>query len=147
MSGIHPSDEVLQEYVEGRSGCTPVEIDHIASCPDCQETMAAYRMLASALKEQPAPAFDFDLAAAVIAQLEVAPQRKKRKEGSALTAILIALTIALPAWLFRRSAYFVFTDMSAVFYWVVLVVAGLVVGLFLLRLHRKYQEVINLINK
>jgi anti-sigma factor RsiW len=158
MSGIHPSDEVLQEYVEGHPVCTQVEIDHIAGCPDCQETVAAYRMLAGALKEQPAPVFDFDLAAAVIGQLEAsqrmeaprpmeAPRLRKRQEGSVLTAVLIAAAILIPAWLFRRSAYFVFTDMSAAFYWVLLAAAGIVVGLFLLRLYKKYQNVINLINK
>jgi anti-sigma factor RsiW len=146
MSGIHPSDEVLQEYVEGRTACTPVEIDHIAGCPDCQGTIAAYRMLAGALKEQPAPAFDFDLAAAVIAQLEP-PQQRTRQGGSVLTAVLIAVAIIVPAWLFRRSAYFVFTDMSAAFYWVLLAATGTVVGLSLLRLYKKYQDVINLINK
>jgi anti-sigma factor RsiW len=147
MSGKHPSDEVLQEYVEGRSVCTPVEIDHIASCPDCQETIAAYRTLAGALKEQPAPVFDFDLAAVVIARLEPQPRVRIRQKGSVLTAILIASAIIVPAWLFRRSAYFVFTDMSAAFYGILLAAAGIVLGLFLLRLYKKYQDVINLINK
>jgi hypothetical protein len=146
MSGTHPSDEALQQYVLDPAACAPGEIGHITGCQECQAAAAAYRMLAVALEEQPAPAFDFDLAAAVIARLEPPPQRK-RQEGSVLTAILIAAAILIPAWLFRRSAYFVITDMPAVFYWVVLIVAGLVVGLFLLRLHRKYQDVINLINK
>jgi hypothetical protein len=62
-------------------------------------------------------------------------------------ALLITLVIGVPAWLFRKSVYFVFTDMSADFYWVVLAAAGIVIGLFLLRLFKKYQDVINLINK
>jgi len=146
MSGTHPSDEALQQYMLDPTACAPGEIDHMASCPVCREATAAYRVLADALKEQPAPAFDFDLAATVIAQLEAPPQ-PKRKEGAVLTAVLIALVIAVPAWLFRKTAYFVFTDMSADFYWVVLAAAGIAVGLFLLRLHKKYQDVINLINK
>jgi hypothetical protein len=146
MSGTHPSDEALQQYVLDPSACAPGEIDHITSCSDCRESAAAYRLLADTLKEQPAPAFDFDLASAVIAQLETPPQ-KKRKEGFVLTTILITLVIGVPAWLFRRTAYFVFTDMSAEFYWMLLVTTGIVVGLFLLRLHKKYQDVINLINK
>jgi hypothetical protein len=146
MSGTHLSDEVLQQYVLDPAICTPEEIGHIGSCPGCREAIAVYGMLANALKEQPAPAFDFNLAAAVIAQLEAPPQ-PKRREGSILTAALIALAIGVPAWLFRMSAYFVFTDMSADFYWVVLAAAGIVVGLFLLRLFKKYQDVINLINK
>jgi hypothetical protein len=146
MSGPHPSDEALQQYVLDPSACAPGEIDHIANCPNCREAAAAYRILADTLKELPAPAFDFDLASAVIAQLETPPQ-SKRKEGALLTVVLIALVIGVPAWLFRKTAYFVFTDMSAEFYWVVLASAAIVLGLFLLRLHKKYQDVINLINK
>jgi hypothetical protein len=146
MSGTHPSDETLQQYTLNSASCTPGETDHIRSCPVCREAIAAYGMLAAALKEQPAPAFDFDLAASVIAQLE-APSEKKRKEGSLLTAVLIALVFGVPAWLFWKTAYFVFTDMSAEFYWMVLAAASIVVGLFLLRLFRKYQDVINFINK
>jgi anti-sigma factor RsiW len=146
MSGIHPSDEVLQQYVLDPSACTAEEIGHIGSCPNCREAAAAYGLLSDALKEQPAPAFDFDLAAAVMVRLEESPRRKS-KESSVLTAVLIALVIGVPAWLFRKTAYFVFTDMSAEFYWVVLASAAIVVGFFLLRLHKKYQDVINLLNK
>ena len=146
MSGTHPSDEALQLYVLDPAACVPGEIDHIAGCMECQETAAAYRVLSDALKEHPAPIFGFDLAAAVIAKLET-PRRRKQHGGSALTAILITGAILVPAWLFRRSAYFVFTDMSAAFYWVLLAAAGIVVGFFLLRLYKKYQDVINLINK
>ncbi|HET6255765.1 MAG TPA: hypothetical protein VFE32_16940 [Puia sp.] len=146
MSGTHPSDEVLQEFVWDPTACTAEAIDHIAGCPGCQEAVGAYRVLAAALKKQPAPAFEFDLAASVIARIE-APPLKRRKEGSLLTTVLIVLIVGVPAWLFRKSAYFVFTDMSAVFYGVLLATAAIVVGLFLLRLHRKYQAVINLINK
>ena len=146
MNGTHPSDELLQQYTLDPAACTVEEIGHIESCPACREAVAAYTMLADALKEQPKPAFDFDVASAVIARLEAPPQ-EKRGEGAMLTAILIAMVVGVPAWLFRQSAYFVFTDMSAHFYWVVLAAAGIVVGLFLLRLHKKYQEVINLINK
>jgi anti-sigma factor RsiW len=146
MSGMHPSEEKLQQFVLDRPACTEEQIIHIEGCPDCRASVAAYRTLADALKAQPAPAFDFDLAASVIGQLEMPPGRKRTK-GSWLTAVLVASFIGIPAWLFRRSAYFVFTDMSAVFYWILLAATGIVVGTFLLRLYRQYQHVINLLNK
>jgi hypothetical protein len=146
MSGTHLSEESLQQYVLDRAACTQEEIGHFDACPDCQAAVAAYGVLGDVLKAQPAPAFDFDLTAAVIARLE-APPRKIHQEGAVLTALLIGLVIGVPAWLFRKSAYYVFTDMSADFYWVVLAAAGIVIGLFLLRLYKKYQDVINLINK
>ncbi|HXB95769.1 MAG TPA: hypothetical protein VNU70_11435 [Puia sp.] len=153
MSGTHPSDEVLQQFILERAACTAEEIIHIGSCPDCQAATAAYEALTIELASRPVPAFDFDLAAAVIAQLAGAavptqeiPRVRQRKAGSMLTIVLIAAFIGIPFWLFRRSAYFVFTDMSAVFYWLVLAASGIVVGLFLFRLYRKYQQVIRLIN-
>jgi anti-sigma factor RsiW len=160
MSGIHPSEEIVQQYVVDRPGCTAEQISHIAGCPECQAAVAAYVLVAEVLRKQPAPVFDFDLAGAVIRQVEgaegsgaFAPAKRAvmdgniRKRGGVPMAVLIAAIAGVPAWLFRKSAYFVFTDMSAVFYWVLLAAAGIVVGLFILRLHRKYQNVINLINK
>jgi hypothetical protein len=146
MSGTHPSEETLQQYVLDRAACKPEEIEHIGVCPDCQAAIVAYGLLADMLKAEPAPAFPFNLAASVIAQLET-PTGRKRNEGSLLTAALVALFIGIPAWLFRRSAYFVFTDMSAGFYWVLLAATGIVVAMFLFRLYKQYQQVINLLNK
>jgi hypothetical protein len=154
MSGTHPSEEILQQYALDRAACQTEAIDHIGSCPECLATIAAYGALSELLSSEPVPEFDFDLAAAVIVKVReakareqaIAPVREK-KSGAVGMAIMIALFVGVPAWLFRKSAYFVFTDMSADFYWVLLAAAGIVVGLFLLRLHKKYQDVINLINK
>ncbi|HEV3410992.1 MAG TPA: hypothetical protein VG101_00880 [Puia sp.] len=155
MSGAHPSEETLQQYVLDRACCQPGEIGHIESCPDCLKAVGAYRLLTGELEIQPLPEFDFDLAAVVIRRIELARANelrqidpiRERKRSTAGMAALILLVIGIPAWLFWKSAYFVFTDMSADFYWVLLAAAGIVVGLFVFRLYKKYQDVINLINK
>ena len=163
MSRTHPSDEILQQFVLEPAACSAEEINHIETCPDCQAAVAAYTALTSELASQTPPTFDFDLAAAVITQLQCAATPTATSPAgptatspapstpaspvAALTIVLIAAFIAVPLWLFRRSAYFVFTDMPAVFYCLVLAAAGIVVGLFLLRLYKKYQQVINLINE
>ncbi len=161
MSSTHPSEETLQRYGLDRTDCQPEEIEHIDSCLECQSMASAYTVLAEVLSSQPAPAFKFDLAAAVAVKIREAraleraeaegrgaeAAAKERRRSAAMMAIMIAIVIGVPAWLFRKSAYFVFTDMSAGFYWVLLATAGLFVGVFIARLHRKYQDVINLINK
>ncbi|HTR29225.1 MAG TPA: hypothetical protein VMH27_08140 [Puia sp.] len=154
MSGTHPSEEILQQYVLDRAACPAEAIHHIGACPECQATIAAYGALGELLSSQPAPEFDFDLAAAVTVRVRDVRTRhqavarvRERKGGAVGMALVVALFAGVPAWLFRKSAYFVFTDMSAAFYWVLLAAAGIVVGFFLLRLHKKYQDVINLINK
>ena len=155
MSGTHPSEEMLQQYVLNRAACRQEEIDHIGSCPHCQTLIALYGLVMTELDGQPAPAFDFDLAGVVLERVQAASVQersdilpvKERKSNIAAIWMVIALVVGVPAWLFRKSAYFVFTDMSPDFYWILLAVAGVVVGLFSLRLQRKYQDVINLINK
>ena len=155
MSETHPSEEILQQYVLDRATCEAETVGHIASCPECRAAISAYAALTDALNSQPAPEFDFDLAASVIARVREIKMRElaavtpvhERKGGAVALALMVALVVGVPAWLFRKSAYFVFTDMSAGFYWLLLAATGIVVVLFLLRLHRKYQDVINLINK
>jgi hypothetical protein len=146
MSGAHPSEEALQEYALDRLASSPVTVAHVEGCPECGAAVAAYASVMEGLKIQPKPVFGFDLAGAVIREIK-AGSAEKRKRSSVPMAVVIALGAGIPAWLFRKSAYFVFTDMSAVFYGVLLGIAGIVVGLFILRLHKKYQDVINLINK
>ena len=155
MSGTHPLEEILQQYVLDRATCTPEEIGHIESCPDCRAAVSAYGLLTNELSGQPVPAFGFDLTAIVMERVQAARARermapapvKQPKGSTAGMAAMIIFIIGVPAWLFRKSVYFVFTDMSAGFYWVLLAPAAIVVGLFLFRLHKKYQDVINLINK
>src|ERR1700722_15406736 len=155
MSGEHPSEETLQQYVLDRAVCQPEEIDHIAGCPDCQTVVAVYGLLTTGLAGQEAPEFQFDVAAAVRQRIELdrsaerwqAETNRDRKRSSLGMAALILVVIGIPAFLYWKSAYFVFTDMSAGFYWILLAAAGIVVGLFVFRLYKKYQDVINLINK
>src|SRR5579863_1265282 len=139
MSGTHPPEEMVQLYVLTREACSPEAIGHIENCPDCRAAVAAYGLLSDELARQPVPEFNFDLTAVVMAgvqeinareRLDAAPA-KQQKASAAGMAVMIVLVIGVPAWLFRKSAYFVFTDMSAVFYWVLLAAAAIIVGFFL----------------
>jgi hypothetical protein len=149
MSGMHPSEEILQKFAGDRHGCQPDEIAHIEGCAECRAAVAAYAIVMQELEHLPAPAFDFNLAHMVIDRILAAEGKVvvKRKGSGAPMAAQIAAVVGLAVAFFWKSAYFVFTDMAANFYWVLLVVTAIVVGLFIVRLHRKYQQVINLINK
>jgi hypothetical protein len=158
MSGMHPTEEILQQFAEDRAVCTPDEIAHIEGCPQCREAVAAYAVVIEELGGAAVPVFGFDLAETVVARVRAVEEGAgqvgaeagvvaKRKAGAVPMLALIAVVVGSAGAFFWRSAYFVFTDMAANFYWIILVVAGLVVGLFIARLHRKYQQVINLINK
>jgi hypothetical protein len=167
MSGMHLSAEELQQYVLNRAECPAESILHVGTCPDCHADVAAYVLLMEGLGQQPKPAFDFDVAAAVMERLEAEPgmtlplepgmtvplepgmavRRKADRPYRYVMAALILLMTGIPAWLFRRSAYFVFTDIQAVFLYPILAATGMILAWRILHLYKKYQNVFNIINK
>ena len=68
---MHLSAEELQQYALNRAECPAESILHVGTCPDCQADVAAYVLLMEGLGQQPKPAFDFDVAAAVMERLEM----------------------------------------------------------------------------
>jgi anti-sigma factor RsiW len=146
MNGNHLSAEELQLYVLDRGACTTENILHVGACPDCQADIAAYSVLMGSLRQQPKPAFDFDVAAAVMERLEREPASKARPFGYMMAALILLMT-GIPAWLFRKSAYFVFTEIQAVFLYPILVAAVMIMLLRILHLYKKYQHIFNIINK
>jgi len=165
MSRAHLSAEELQQYILDKQGCNAADIVHVDSCPDCQAQVAAYTLLISALSQQPAPGFGFDVSAMVLRQVVGSPVAVRRAEHRAeLTtdraterrvnrrtgwgmAALILMVAGVPAWLFRRSAYYVFTDISAVFLYLILAAAAVFMLLRVLHLVKRYHQIIHSINK
>jgi len=96
MSGAHLSAEALQQYILDKQGCTPEDIAHVDSCPDCQAQVAAYTLLMAALSQQPAPKFGFDVSAMVLGQL--APERKTERRVNRRTSWGMCSPISLPSF-------------------------------------------------
>lgn len=175
MSGEHLTHDMLQQYALEPAVCPPEAIAHLAECPLCRIEVTGYFRLKKALKDQPAPAFSFDLAAAVMERLEAGPGGVETPveavRGGVVTPVevgrggvetpveagprrvlrlavpfVIALVAVLPAWLFRKTAYFVFAEMSGAVAWIILAAAGVAVLFSIYKYYRKYQQVIQLIN-
>jgi len=73
--------------------------------------------------------------------------RESRLMSRLVLPVVIAIVVAFPAWLFRRAAYFLFRDISGAVAWIILASAAIVVLFNAYRYYRKYQQVIQLINK
>jgi hypothetical protein len=162
MSGAHLSAEELQQYILDKPECTPESIAHADSCLDCQAQVAAYTLLMKELSLQPPPTFGFDVSAMVLGQLAVescdvrgeverggerkTERRFNRRTSWGIAALILVVT-GVPSWLFRRSAYYVFTDISAVFLYLILGAAVVFMLLRVLLLIKRYQQIINSINK
>jgi hypothetical protein len=69
MTSPHLSERALQEAAESVALLPALQAAHLRGCGLCQGRAATYQRLAQATAALPAPAFEFDLSAAVLAQL------------------------------------------------------------------------------
>jgi len=75
MKTNHLLESEIQQYSLDKLNCEKHIIDHIQSCENCRENVEAYSVIFSTIKDQPEPAFDFDLTEMVMQQL---PQAKPK---------------------------------------------------------------------
>lgn len=143
MSGVHPSDMELQQYVLDKFVCPADVLVHVDGCADCQAAIAAYGLLFGELEQQPPAAFGFDASAlvmeAVMAEAELTPSRKDTHFKYFMAGIILFIT-GVPAWLFRKNAFYVFTGVSAVFLYLMVGAALMILLLRGRTMYRKYQR-------
>lgn len=71
MTSSHLSEHALQAAAESAALLPATPAAHLRGCPLCQGRVATYQQLFTAAAQLPAPAFDFDLTASVLAQLSI----------------------------------------------------------------------------
>ena len=69
MTSLHLAERDLQEAAQSAARLPAPAAAHLRGCRLCQGRVATYQYLFAAAAQLPPPAFDFDLAAAVVAQL------------------------------------------------------------------------------
>ena len=152
MTDPHLTEEALQLFAHDPGSAGAEARTHLAACPDCRNTAEAYRLLMTSLQEQPVLSFEFDLVAAVITKLE-APMKVAETPSltsrflTLLVCVVIAAIVAIPAWLFRKTVDFVFSEISAGFIWIIGGAAGIAVLFKLYKYYREYQQVLHLLNE
>ena len=143
----HPSELELQQYAMDMAGCPPAVRPHIDTCQSCREAIVFYQRILMELKQQPAPAFDFDVSALVLPQLPVAPAGvlTERVYGYWF-AIIAAGAVGIPAYLFRKNLSLLFAGTSFYFMYAIVGAALAVVVVRLMVMYRKYQQQIESLN-
>ena len=137
MTQPHLSDHALQLAAEA-APLPAAAAAHLQGCGQCQVQLAAYQQLFSAATRLPPPAFEFDLAAAVLAQLP--PAKPAFPWVLALVAALVLAVVGTFLALFGSTLGPVFQSFSTGLGAGVGVLAGFVVAgqcLALLAQHRR----------
>ena len=147
MNTSHPSEKEIQQYALDKSACTTAIIAHVDDCDHCREEVSAYQLLFSEITQQPQPAFDFDLSALVIPQLQPpAQQLSADRIVAGFLVLFVCGCIGVPVYLFRNYFLYLFSGISTFFIYAILCSAVVIVLLKALGMYKKYQKQMRLLN-
>ena len=136
----HLTDDEVQQYVVDKQHCEMKIVEHIHSCEVCRAKVEVYQLMIKGIKQQPQPAFDFDLSKMVLQQL---PSRKAIiANDKALILIFGFMGIAFLGgviYLFQR--YFdLFEGIKTIFIYLIAITAITVLVYLLIDMYKKYQK-------
>lgn len=147
MTTGHLSEMELQQCALDKSGCTKEVREHMEACESCQAEAEAYQLLFSGIKEQPKPVFDFDVSGLVLAQMPGAKTRVSRFGFPAFfLAVLVCSTIGIPLYLFRKNIWNMFSEISSLFMYTIVVAAIVIVVFRIIGMYKKYQRQMKALN-
>ncbi len=147
MNNIHPSEKEIQQYSLAKPDSNPEVIAHIDSCPDCQAEVSIYEMLFSKIKEQPAPAFDFNLQELILSKLPKTHRRLSTED--IIAGFLIFFTcvcIAIPVYIYRKIILNTFIDIPPIFIYSIIISTTGILIFKILSLYKKYLKQMHLLN-
>lgn len=140
----HLIDDDIQQYALDGSNCEPEIIVHVQSCETCKARVTTYQLLFSAIRKQPEPAFDFDLAGLVLPQL---PAAKSRSTSDNILVYLFSLvTVVLTGtlvYLFREYLTNLFTGITSLLLYLIATTVITILSLLCIDMYKSYQKKMN----
>jgi len=103
MRTRHLSEDAMQQYILDATGCEADIIEHIGCCEICKAKLANYQSLFAAIKEQPRPAFEFDLADLILSQLPEETKELTRMDWPLYLVVSVVFSlIGVPLYWLRK---------------------------------------------
>lgn len=147
MNNIHPYEKELQQYAIDKSESDRGVIAHIESCTVCQAEISSYQLLFTAIKAEPAAAFDFNLQELVLSEL---PKTETRLSTDDIVAgFLVVFTcscIGIPVYVFRKIILNMFVDIPPFFIYSIIISTTLILILKILSLYKNHLKQMHLLN-
>lgn len=140
----HLSDEDIQEYAMEHP-LTGRIAEHAKACPACAARVADYRLLVDGMKEQEAPAFDFDLAALVLTKLPL-PVPARTAWLDYLPALIVLFPVIGTGYIFRGYLITLFDAMVPLTVYLVLTTVVTVLIFLCVDMHKGYQKKMDLLD-
>ncbi|MEO8404006.1 MAG: hypothetical protein ABI480_05410 [Chitinophagaceae bacterium] len=124
----HLTEDELQQYALDKSIVAPDLQGHLQHCEECTAKLAVYQLLITEINQQPVATFDFDLSAAVIAQLP-APVTKAstNKYPVAIFSLVAILLAGSLIYLYRDDLLALFTNTNMAEYLGIVIITSIAI--------------------
>jgi len=136
----HLTDDEVQQYAADKHNCEKRIAAHIHLCKECRSKVEVYQLLITGIKQQPQPAFDFDLSKMVLQQLP-SPKTTIANDDTLIWIFGFMGIVFLGGvvYLFRR--YFdLFEGIKTIFIYLIVITAITVLLYLLIDMYKKYQK-------
>jgi len=142
----HLTDDEVQQYVVDRQHCEVKIVEHIHFCEVCRAKVEVYQLMIKGIKQQPQPAFDFNLSELVVQQL---PSPKEKTSDRFLLWVLLFIGIGFIGtifYYFEGSFVYLFSGIAAIFIYLIIITAlTIITGLFI-AMYKKYNSEMKLLD-
>ena len=147
MINKHPDDDGIQQYVLQKAACDIDLVKHIESCATCKIKAEQYNLLFEGIKQQEKPAFDFNLADLVVAQLPKA--RHKVATGKLFSYFIIFISVfslCMIFYFFRNTLLNLFKGITPILAALVITTVLCLFVILFIDMYRKYQTQMKILN-
>ena len=137
----HLTDEEIQLFAIDKNSCEANVAEHIQVCQECKAKVEVYQSLITGIKQQPVPAFSFDLSELVIKQL--APPQQKATNDKLFTWIVIFICIGFASaifYYFQSYLKSIFEGVTTIFIYMMAISAITVIALLVADMYKKFKK-------
>jgi len=142
----HLTDDDVQQYVVDKPNCEKRITEHIHVCEECRSKAEVYQLLITGIRQQPQPAFNFNLSELVVQQL---PLPKEKASDRLLLWVLLFIGIGFIGtifYYFEGSFVYLFSGIAAIFIYLIIITALTVITGLFIAMYKKYDSEMKLLD-
>ena len=136
----HLTDDEVQQYAIDKQHCEVRLVEHIHSCELCRAKVEVYHLMIKEIKQQPQPAFDFDLSKMVLQQLPSSVSKVSNDKLLVWLFVSIGIVFIGGGLYFFQNYFDLFEGIRAIFIYLIAITAVTVLAYLFIDMYKKYRQ-------
>ena len=136
----HCTDDELQQYAVDKQHGENRIAEHIHICDACRMKVEVYEMMITGIKQQPQPAFDFDLAEMVLQQLPLPNPKASNDKWLIWLLATIAIGFIVASFYFLPKYFDFFQGIRIILIYLIVITAVTILAYVLMDMYKKYRQ-------